>query len=82
MISHSAPDLTRKVISAIAPRVGRKQINHEQTPARFAEGTLARIDTALVGKEKRSDFIRDAVERELARRAKLKPGKGATEGSE
>jgi metal-responsive CopG/Arc/MetJ family transcriptional regulator len=48
--------------------VGRKQINHEQTPARFAEGTLARIDAVLSEGEKRSDFIREAVERELERR--------------
>lgn len=49
-------------------RVGRKQVNYEQTPARFAKGTLARIDASLVGKEKRSDFIRTAVEKELAHR--------------
>jgi len=27
--------------------MGRKQINHEQTPARFPAGTLERIDAAL-----------------------------------
>ena len=48
--------------------MGRKQINHEQTPARFPEGTLARIDATLADGEKRSDFIREAVERELDRR--------------
>lgn len=48
--------------------MGRKQINHEQTPARFPEGTLARIDAALEEGEKRSDLIREAVERELKRR--------------
>lgn len=48
--------------------VGRKQINHEQTPARFPEGTLARIDEALSEDEGRADFIREAVERELKRR--------------
>ena len=41
-----------------------------QTPARFPAGTLARIDAACVGNEKRSDFIREAVERELERRSK------------
>lgn len=61
-------ELTDLVISGTTPRVGRTQINHEQTPARFAEGTLARIDAALMPKEKRSDFIREAVERELKRR--------------
>lgn len=48
--------------------VGRIKINDEQTPARFPEGTLARIDAVLAEKEKRSDFIREAVERELQRR--------------
>jgi metal-responsive CopG/Arc/MetJ family transcriptional regulator len=48
--------------------VGRRQINHEQMPARFPKGTLARIDGVLKPKEKRSDLIRDAVERELERR--------------
>lgn len=62
------PASTPKVISDIAPLMGRPKINDEQTPARFREGTLARIDAALSDKEKRSDFIREAVERELKRR--------------
>lgn len=48
--------------------MGRKQINHEQTPARFSEGTLERIDAVLDEGEKRSDLIREAVEREIRRR--------------
>lgn len=56
------------MISDIPRKMGRKQINHEQTPARFPEGTLARIDAALAKGEKRSDFIREAVESELDRR--------------
>lgn len=55
------------------PSVGRIKINDEQTPARFPEGTLARIDAVLAPKEKRSDFIREAVEREVARRLKAGP---------
>lgn len=50
--------------------LGRPKINDEQTPGRFRAGTLARIDAVLVEKEKRSDFIREAVERELDRREK------------
>lgn len=52
--------------------MGRKKINDEQTPARFPAGTLARIDSVLDEKEKRSDLIREAVERELKRREKLR----------
>jgi hypothetical protein len=48
--------------------MGRKKINDEQTPARFPAGTLARIDAVLADSEKRSDLIREAVERELKRR--------------
>ena len=48
--------------------MGRKQINHEQMPARFPEGTLERIDAVLAEGEKRADLIRAAVERELKRR--------------
>lgn len=53
--------------------VGRPKINHEQTPARFPEGTLARVDAALRDGEARSDFIREAVEAELKRRERAKP---------
>ena len=60
--------LAEKVISDSPASVGRPKINDEQTPARFPGGTLARIDAALADKEKRSDFIREAVERELKRR--------------
>lgn len=52
------------------PGVGRPKINDEQTPARFPAGTLAKIDAALKDREKRSDFIREAVERELERRGR------------
>ena len=68
MISYLETKLTDLLISAKPRRMGRKQINHEQTPARFPEGTLARIDATLADGEKRSDFIREAVERELERR--------------
>lgn len=50
--------------------VGRPKINHEQTPGRFPVGTLARVDSLLADSEKRSDFIREAVEREIKRRTK------------
>lgn len=53
--------------------MGRSRINDEQTPARFPLGTLARIEALLQPKEKRSDFIREAVEREIKRRDRAKP---------
>lgn len=48
--------------------VGRTRINGEQMPARLPDGTFERIDAVLRHKEKRSDFLRKAVERELQRR--------------
>jgi len=62
--------------------VGRKRINEEQMPARLPAGTFARMDAVLDQGEKRSDLLRGAVDRELKRRERQKPGKGATEGSE
>jgi len=61
--------LAEKMISDTRPGVGRPKINDEATPARFPSGTLAAIDAACRDGEKRSDFIREAVERELKRRA-------------
>jgi hypothetical protein len=48
--------------------MGRRKINDEQTPARLPAGTIARMDAALNEGERRSDLIREAVERELKRR--------------
>jgi hypothetical protein len=50
--------------------VGRKKQWAEDMQARFAEGTFARIAATLFGKEDRTDFVREAVERELKRREK------------
>ncbi|WP_068093388.1 hypothetical protein [Novosphingobium rosa] len=52
-------------------RVGRTRINdpEEKVTARFPSGTLARIKAALAPKEPQSEFLRQAVERELSRRA-------------
>lgn len=65
--------LPELVISGTKRSVGRTKINDEQTPARLPEGTLARVDALLADKEKRSDFIREAIEREIKRRERSKP---------
>jgi hypothetical protein len=49
-------------------KMGRTQINFEQIPARFPEGTKDRIKATLAEGEKIADVIREAVERELKRR--------------
>ena len=48
--------------------MGRERRNHENLTARFPEGTLARIEAALRGREGKADFIRQAVAAALARR--------------
>jgi hypothetical protein len=48
--------------------MGRKQINFEQTIIRLPEGSLDRIKAVLEDSESQSDFLREAVERELKRR--------------
>jgi Arc/MetJ-type ribon-helix-helix transcriptional regulator len=50
--------------------MSREQINHENTMARFPDGTLDRIKDVLRDGEKQSDFIREAVETLLKKREK------------
>lgn len=57
-------------IADMPPRMGRKKQWAEDMQARFPEGTFDRIASVLVGKEDRTDFVRAAVERELAVREK------------
>lgn len=61
---------TEKSICDSGPRVGRKMRYPEKREAAFAEGTLARIQAALTDGENQVGFIREAVEKELTRRAK------------
>lgn len=76
------------MVSYIANRVGRKRINDEFMSARFPAGTFARIDANLREREARSDFIRLAVDAEIARRegasgpppAKKKPAAPSDQG--
>ena len=59
---------THKLISVSSTRMGRRKLWAEDMVARFPEGTFERIKAALVGKEDRTDFVHEAVERELKRR--------------
>jgi hypothetical protein len=59
---------TRNLVCDTPRRVGRKKRWAEDMQARFPEGTFERIAAVLVGKEDRTDFVREAVERELKRR--------------
>jgi hypothetical protein len=48
--------------------MGRKKRWAEDMQARFQDGTFERIEAVLGEDEDRTDFIREAVERELKRR--------------
>lgn len=63
--------LTGRETPANPRGVGRKQINHEQMPARLPAGTIARIAAVLRPSESKSDFLREAVENELTRRSAI-----------
>ncbi len=62
--------LAKKVVSDTGRSVGRPPLWSENMQARFVAGTFARITKVLREREDRTDFIREAVERELARREK------------
>lgn len=48
--------------------MGRKKLWEEDMQARFAKGTLKRMEAALEKGETKTDLVREAVERELKRR--------------
>ncbi len=58
--------LTANAIPVRAARMGRPSLKVRATVVRLSEGMPERIE-ALVGPNKMSEFIRDAVERELQR---------------
>lgn len=62
--------LADKVICDSPRCMGRPPQWAEDMQARFAEGTFARIAATLEKSESRTDFVRTAVEAELARREK------------
>jgi hypothetical protein len=55
---------------AAAAERGRPKQFEEDMRARFAPGTFARIEKVLKPDEDRTEFVRIAVEREIARREK------------
>lgn len=74
--------MTANHVHGITRGVGRTKLWHENINLTLPKGAKDRMDAALAEGEDRLDMIRDAIERELKRRAKLKAGKRATEGSE
>ncbi len=58
--------------------MGRPPLNVKPILVRLPEGVPERID-ALVGKNKRAEFIREAVLRELAKRESPKKGSSSSD---
>lgn len=54
--------------SGMNTQMARKKKFHDEALARFPAGTFDRIEQVLSPIEDRTDFFREAVERELSRR--------------
>jgi hypothetical protein len=67
--------MTPEASVAIKPRMGRKKRWHDVMGAKFAAGTFARIAAVLEKDKDRTEFVREAVERELERRERATPRK-------
>lgn len=52
--------------------MGREKLWADDMQARFPPGTFDRIAAVLTEKEDRTDFVREAVERELRRRERAR----------
>lgn len=64
-------DSTNFLVAPTSTRMGRPRINApdgEKMTSRFREGTMDRIKAVLHEREPMSEFVRAAVEAELARR--------------
>jgi hypothetical protein len=59
--------LAQKAVSASAKRMGRPPLGNKATQVRLPQAIMDRID-ALMGANRRAQFIREAVENELKRR--------------
>lgn len=64
--------MTEIHVRDIPARVGRKKLWAENVNLTLPEGAKARMDSALEEGEDRLDLIRDAIDKELARRERAK----------
>ena len=64
--------MTDLALSVTRARVGRKLLWPDVMQAKFASSTFDRIAAVLDDGEDRTDFVREAVERELRRRERIK----------
>ena len=62
--------------------MGRTKLWHENINLTLPKGAKARMDSVLEEGEDRLDLIRAAIDKEVKRRERQKPGKEATEGDQ
>lgn len=62
--------MTIIVESGTKPRMGRPPMNVKPMLVRLPEGVAERIDE-IAGANRRAEFIREAIEREIKRRERL-----------
>ena len=65
--------MTEIAICDKLPRVGRKMLWPDKIVAPLAAGSLDRIKGLLGDGETQTDFLRQAIEREIKRRERSKP---------
>ena len=63
--------MTTSSASVTTPRMGRPKMHVKPTVVRLPQGVAEQID-AIAGPNKRAEFIREAVEREIKRRSEMK----------
>lgn len=76
MGQNEASDLTGSEISRPTRRMARPKNEHEPVLIRFRPGTMERVDAVLMEQETRADFVRQAVEDALKKRARGAKGQG------
>lgn len=62
--------MTNHAVSSNVSGMGRRQITYQTMTTRFGANTFERIDEFLRPSESRAEFVRQAVEAEIDRRAK------------
>lgn len=68
-------------ISDTSRRMGRPPLNVKPMLVRLPDGLAERID-AIAGKNRRAEFIREALENEIKRRERRPDAKGRAQGGE
>lgn len=64
--------MTQIHVHANRPKMGRRKLWHENINLTLPKGAKAQMDSVLLNGEDRLDMIRDAIEREIRRRVRVR----------